>query len=96
MVAHIEYYLTLIGDEHVGIGLDYFQQSDAGSGFEETVSGNTSYWPKHQYQTEGLRCVDPPQIIKIGEELLRRNYQETTVEKILGGNFRRVAEQVWK
>ena len=96
MVAHIEYYLTLIGDEHVGIGLDYFQQSDAGSGFEETVSGNTRYWPKHQYQTEGLRCVDPPQIIKIGEELLRRNYQETTVEKILGGNFRRVAEQVWK
>ena len=40
--------------------------------------------------------MDPPQIIKIGEELLRRNYQETTVEKVLGGNFRRVAEQVWK
>ena len=96
LMAHIEYYLSLIGAEHVGIGLDYFHQSETGSGFEETVSENATYWPKHQYQSRNLRCVDPFQIIVIAEELLRRNYHETTVQKILGGNFRRVAEQVWK
>ena len=93
---HIDYYLDLIGSEHVGIGLDYFHATDEGVGFEETLSGNDRYWPKAQYSGAKVRCAAPRQIQDIGEELLRRNHPECVVENVLGGNFRRVAGMVWK
>ncbi len=96
IVDHIEYYLDLIGPGHVGIGLDYFHVTNDGPGFEETLSGNDRYWPKSQYSGTKVRCAAPSQIHGIGEELLRRNHPESVVEMVLGGNFRRVAGQVWK
>ena len=96
VTAHVEHYLALIGADHVGIGLDYFQETDTESGFKETISQNACYWPKLQYPSGKFRCAEPSQIFEIAEELLRRNHQEIVVRKVLGGNFRRVAEQVWK
>ena len=93
---HIDYYLDLIGDEHVGIGLDYFHPMEEGAGFEETLAGNDHYWPKSQYPDTPVRCAAPAQLSDIAAELLRRNHSESTVENVLGGNFRRVAGQVWK
>ena len=93
---HIDHYLDLIGAEHIGIGLDYFQPTGTGSSFEETLSGNDRYWPKSQYSGAKVRCALPSQIQEIGEELLRRNHSESVVAGVLGGNFRRVAGQVWK
>jgi len=93
---HIDYYLDLIGGDHVGIGLDYFHATDDGPGFEDTLSGNDRYWPKSQYSGAKVRCAAPVQIQEVGEELLRRNHLESVVENVLGGNFRRVASQVWK
>ncbi len=92
---HIDHYLDLIGAEHVGIGLDYFQEVDAGPGFNETVSRNARYWPKSQYSGAKVRCAAPAQIHEIAEELLRRNHSERVVGNVLGGNFRRLAGQVW-
>jgi membrane dipeptidase len=96
IVNHIDYYLGLIGDEHVGIGLDYFYEVNAGAGFNQTVFQNAHFWPKSQYPEGGLRCATPAQIAEVAEEMLRRNHHEDVVSGVLGGNFRRVAEQVWK
>lgn len=96
IVDHIDYYLDLIGPDHVGIGLDYFYEVGDGAGFNETVSENARFWPKSQYPDGGLRCAVPSQISEIANEMLRRNCHEDVVRKVLGGNFRRVAEQVWK
>lgn len=93
---HIEYYLDLIGAEHVGIGLDYFHASDDGDGFSETLAQNDRFWPKPQYPDSEIRCAAPVQIGEIGEELTRRNHGGDTVRAVLGGNFRRIATQVWK
>ncbi len=93
---HIDYYLDLVGGEHVGIGLDYFHATNDGAGFEETLSGNDRYWPKSQYSGAKVRCAAPVQLQEVGEEMLRRNHPERVVENVLGGNFRRVAGQVWK
>ena len=96
IVNHIDYYLDLIGSDHVGIGLDYFSDGDTGSGFNETVSRNAHFWPKAQYPDGGLRCAVPAQIFEIASEMLRRKHNEDVVRSVLGGNFRRVAAQVWK
>ncbi len=96
IVDHIDYYLDLIGPDHVGIGLDYFYEVSNGSGFNETVSQNAQFWPTSQYPEGGLRCAAPAQFAEIANEMVRRNHQENVVRRVLGGNFRRVAEQVWK
>lgn len=95
IVGHIDYYLNLVGAEHVGIGLDYFHPVDVGSGFEETLAGNDRYWPKSQYPGVDVRCAAPSQFAEIAAEMRRRKHPETTIEKVLGGNFRRIAGEVW-
>ena len=93
---HVEHYLDLVGSDHVGIGLDYFHPLDEVPNFRETVSQNSDYWPPSEYPTTHLRCAEPRQIHEIAENLLQRNHHETVVSCILGGNFRRVATEVWK
>ena len=95
IVGHIDYYLNLVGAEHVGIGLDYFHPVDVGSGFEETLAGNDRYWPKSQYPGVDVRCAAPSQFAEIAAEMRRRKHPEITIEKVLGGNFRRIAGEVW-
>jgi membrane dipeptidase len=93
---HIECYLDLIGPEYVGIGLDYFHSADDVSNFTETVSINTNFWPVSEYPFRQLSCAIPTQINEIAEILLRRNHREMVVRRVIGGNFKRVAAQVWK
>ena len=80
---HIDYYLDLIGAEHVGIGLDYFHEADDESGFNETVSENDRYWPKSQYPGGSIRCAVPAQIYQIAEEMLQQNHSEPVVRGYL-------------
>ena len=96
VVDHIDYYVNLVGAEHVGIGLDYFHPLDEAPGFEVTLAGNERFWPKAQYPDIAVRCAAPKQFTEIADAMRRRNHSETVVEKVLGGNFRRVASEVWK
>ena len=96
MVDHIDHYLDLIGAEHVGIGLDYFHAAEGGSSINEIISRNQRFWPKSQYPGGSVRCAAPAQLHEIAEEMLRRNHAERVIRGVLGGNFRRVAGQVWK
>ena len=96
IVDHIDYYLDLIGADHVGIGLDYFHEAGGGPSFNETVLQNDQFWPKSQYPGDRVRCAAPAQLYEVAEEMLRRHHGEPVVRGVLGGNFRRVAGQVWK
>ncbi len=40
--------------------------------------------------------LQPEQIDEIIEALLRHHYSSADIEKILGGNFLRIASAVWK
>lgn len=93
---HIEYLLDLLGEEHVGIGLDYFFEPDGSDGFNDTLLSNDQFWPAAQYSGRPLRCVHPAQLLELTEILLSRNHAETTVRAVLGGNFMRVADAVWR
>jgi membrane dipeptidase len=103
MVRHILYYIDLIGPAHIGIGIDYFHDTSGdantdedGDDFNATLGQNINFWPPAQYPGGTVRCAAPSQLIEIAEALLAKGVPNGDVEGILGGNFRRVAEQVWR
>jgi membrane dipeptidase len=94
LAQHVDYLVQLVGPAHVGLGLDYaFETEDAG--LVALLATKQDYWPKRQYDYARVVCVHPRQIAELAEELLRRQYREEDVAGILGGNFLRVAKEVW-
>jgi membrane dipeptidase len=97
LADHIDHYVNLVGPTHVGIGLDYaFEGEGDDEGLGAVLDAAPDYWPKSQYDYPAVDCAHPRQIFELTEELLRRQYKEDDVVAILGGNFMRVAEAVWK
>ena len=92
VVAHIEYVLELVGPEHIGIGLDYVVDKEE---LIEYIQSHPDRFPPDQ-NNDYLAMVEPEQLPGITELLLSRGHSEKNVKGILGGNFYRVAEQVWK
>ena len=91
---HICHVAGLVGSEHVGIALDYsHEEADLG----EILSSRTDYWPAGQaYDTPGIKVAEPRQYPEICRIFHHRGFSESELAGILGGNFLRVAEKVWK
>jgi len=92
MAAHIDHMVSLVGPEHVGIGLDYvFDQQelvDYVNSMPETFGETPDY--------DALLRFAPPEVLPaLVTELQARGYPDQALRAILGGNWRRVAEQVW-
>jgi membrane dipeptidase len=91
-VDHVAHVASLVGAEHVGVSLDYAFDAE---NVDDLVAGNSKYWPQAEYQTASL-YLPPEQLPEITETLLQRGFSEKDVAGILGANFLRVAQQVWK
>lgn len=95
LVRAIDYAVGVVGTEHVGLGLDYvFDQAE----LRAFVAQQRDTFPSEAgYSEDDLpRFVSPLQIGETAEELRRLGYAESAIAAILGGNFRRVAETVWR
>ena len=93
LVEHIDYMVDLIGPDHVGFGMDsVLHVHKPGGGFTR----NRDYWPESQYPDGGSGYVRPEDLPHLTQTLLDRGYGEAAIRGILGGNFLRIAEQVWK
>jgi membrane dipeptidase len=83
----------LIGPEHVGIGLDFVYDMDALFGhFEQQAvlaGGGTTF-------DRNMRIATPEQFPELAEGMVALGLSETDIQGILGENWLRVAEQVWK
>jgi membrane dipeptidase len=97
LVDHVDYLVEMIGPDHVALGLDYY---DGGSPSVHEEMVRTGMWTEdeyppcpHQFPT-GLE--DPSKFPTITVELLRRGYPEDSVRKILGLNWMRVFQAVWR
>lgn len=94
MFEHIDYIANLVGPEHVGIGLDFVKDV---SGFWEWVKFNAYMWPLNENQARTYsKIAQPEQLIEVTDIMLRNGYPDTTIQGVLGGNFRRLCGEVWR
>ena len=93
MLRHIDYVASLVGPEHVGLGLDYVFDMEELDGF---VEAHPELFPPEKGYAKGLGLVEPERIGELVEGLLRSNWSDDQVLGLLGANNLRVAEQVWQ
>lgn len=92
MVRAIDYTVQLVGPGHVGLGLDYvFDQQ----GMNKLLSENAHIWPTDYGYYPGIRFFAPDDLPQLTDALLGSGYADDDVRAILGGNWMRVAQQVW-
>jgi membrane dipeptidase len=92
IVKNIEYVMNLAGPEHVGLGLDYVIDKQE---LIDYIEGHPDVFPPGKFN-DYLAMVEPEQFPEFTELLYQRGHSEQVISGILGGNFLRVAEQVWK
>jgi len=86
--------VQLAGPDHAGISLDYVFDQEA---LQRAIKEKPEIFPNMPaLGEEGLRLAGPEAYQAITDGLLRLGYGTADVKKILGGNWRRVAEQVWR
>lgn len=78
----------------MGIGLDYVKNAPA---FWGTARAAAEAWPQiDERPHEDHETVQPEQLLELTDMMLENGYAEDDLRGILGGNFLRVAEAVWK
>jgi membrane dipeptidase len=102
LFRHIDYMVSLVGPEHVGLGTDYvsvFPVKDheevwrAFSAKEKSWPDAANAWPDPigtQIPVEDSHCFKPEQLIELVTLMLAHGYSQEAIRGILGANFKRV------
>lgn len=91
VARNVDYVAHLVGTDHVALGLDYvFDQLE----LAEYLRKMPQTFPAGA--AEPCDFVKPEQLPEIVEELIALGYNDGDLEKILGGNWLRIARAVWK
>lgn len=94
MVQHIDYVVQLVGIDHVGLSLDFVYDTEATYWWALAAAGG-ELPAKGNYRVD-MPLVQPEDYPRITAELLGKGYAPDDIRKILGGNWLRVASEVWK
>ena len=103
-IDHIDHVVKLVGDDHVGLGIDYYWIQAAFTGIEEATRLYDGFiaagkWRPESYPPPPIHYVDgietPRDLRNLTKRLLERGYSEEATKKILGGNWVRVFREVW-
>jgi membrane dipeptidase len=91
LFAHIDYISTMVGAEHVGLGIDlvYFENT-----MYEIYRANPNMYPK-EYVAPPWKFFQPEQLPYLTDLMVRADYSDADVLGILGQNWLRVAGAVW-
>ena len=90
----LDYTVEMVGAEHVGLGFDYVKNID---GIIDAVRKAPLAWPAY----EGKEMVKhnyagAEQMIDLVQMMLDQGYPDDAIVGILGENWARVCDQVWK
>ncbi len=102
VARHAAYVAELTGAQHVGLSLDYGPGMEADTAPEDDAemgalfAQHPEYWPASAGYDERLGCLDVRRLPEVASELQAVGFDPAEIAGILGGNFRRVAERVWK
>jgi membrane dipeptidase len=102
-MAHMEHALKVAGEDHVGVGSDPpinpFDMSPKGlaefSKFVEMRQKSGLAAPEEDRPLYVVGLNIPRRIEVIADQLLKRGYPARAVQKIVGGNFARVFNEIW-
>lgn len=98
VARHAAYVAELTSTDHVGLCLDdapTYEDPD-GADFLFVTPGADRYWPVSEGYSSALGCLNVRHLPEVAVELAELGFDGEDLGKILGGNFRRVAETVWK
>lgn len=94
LFLHIDHVTQLVGAEHVGLGLDYVADADF---LRNYIAARPKEWPGVEEGAWSPILFAPPEDTGALADLMSQNgYSDETVHDILGRNWLRVCEQVWK
>ncbi len=89
-IRHVDYLVQMVGPDHVGFALDLaLHSATSGPGQLNPPAPGDVPWPEIKY-------VQPEQMPAFTEGLLKQGYKDADIANILGGNWLRIAKQVWK
>ena len=105
LLRHADYMADLVGIDHVGIGIDFFQGQAGVVDDEQAMQAYrarlasaawkpSAYPPPPYHYPVGLE--DPRGFPNLTRALVDRGYTREEVKKVLGGNFMRVYSQIWQ
>ena len=102
VARHARYVAELTGPEHVGLSLDYAPDLEAEEGAGENralakmIAKDSRYWPENSGYNGSFAGLDVRRLPEVAKELEAVGFQASEIAGILGGNFKRVAQLVWK
>ena len=90
----LDYTVEMVGDKHVGLGFDYVNNLD---GIIDAVRNAPLAWPPY----EGKEMVKhnyagAEQMVELVQMMLDHGYSDDSIIGILGENWARLCEAVWK
>ena len=103
-LQHVEHAVQVCGEDHVGVGSD----NSITATVADDVYLKTLYAFADERQRLGIGAPrehevlfveglnGPRRMETIADALLGRGYSESRVEKIIGGNFARLFDEVWR
>lgn len=93
LLCHIRYVIDLIGPEHVGLGLDYvFDRAE----MDAYVRAHPLVYPSTLGIQREMAMIAPESMGAIADGLARDNLSDGHIQGIVGGNWLRIARQVWR
>jgi membrane dipeptidase len=97
IVDHIDHVVKLVGIEHVGIGTDSdlmgYDHMPADQYKQLKAGYKASYAFRDKIDTDGFN--HPRKMYDLTAALVRRGYNDTNIQAVLGGNFRRLLGSTW-
>lgn len=89
LFRHVDYIVSLVGSEHVGLGTDFVKNMPAV--WEAFRTQKDTAWPDPTgTQLYEGGCFQPEQLAELVEIMLAHGYPTEAIKGILGANFKRV------
>ncbi len=93
LLRHIDHIVQLVGPRHVGLALDYcFDRQE----LVDYLLAKPELFPNMSDIESAVRMAPPEVLPELVEGMQGLGYDEPAIHSVLGGNWRRVAAQVWK
>ena len=86
LLRHIDYIAELVGPQHVGIALDYVYDNE----YNRPNPWNPIYNPRP------IEQIEPEVLPQLTQDMMDAGYSETDIRGILGENWLRLAQQIWR